>query len=105
MLDPEVVLYDEPTGGLDPVTSHKVEEIVWRTCRRGGVTSVAVSHDMASALRIADRILVLNAGRLATAGTPVELVHGRHPLVQAFLQASGVSVERILDERPDVASW
>jgi phospholipid/cholesterol/gamma-HCH transport system ATP-binding protein len=90
MLEPELVVYDEPTSGLDPFTTELVDEMITSTRERLGVTSIVISHDMASALRIADRIHLLAEGRVAGSGTPDELVAGKVPLALRFMQASSV---------------
>ena len=90
MLEPELVVYDEPTSGLDPFTTELVDEMILSTRDRLGVTSIVISHDMSSALRIADRIHLLAEGRVAGSGTPDELVAGKIPLALRFMQASGV---------------
>ncbi len=90
MLEPELVVYDEPTSGLDPFTTELVDEMITSTRDRLGLTSIVISHDMASALRIADRIYLLAEGRVAGSGTPDELMAGKSPLALRFMQASGV---------------
>jgi phospholipid/cholesterol/gamma-HCH transport system ATP-binding protein len=92
MLEPEFVVYDEPTSGLDPFTTELVDEMIVSTRARLGVTSVVISHDMASAFRIADRIHLLAEGRVAASGTPDELVGGKSPVALRFLQASSVDL-------------
>ena len=69
-LDPEVVLYDEPTTGLDPVRSDVINELIRKLQRELGVTSVVVTHDMTSAFKVADRIVMLERGRIIADGTP-----------------------------------
>jgi len=92
MLEPEVVVYDEPTSGLDPFTTELVDEMILSTRDRLGVTSIVISHDMASALRIADHIYLLAEGKLAASGTPEELAAGKSELALRFIQASGVDL-------------
>ncbi len=102
MLDPDVLMYDEPTSGLDPITARMVDELILETRERFGVTSVVISHDMAGALHIADRIFVLAKGRIAASGTPRELSAGTNPIVAEFIAASGIQTEALLqahDER------
>ena len=70
MLDPQIIVYDEPTSGLDPFTTELVDEMIVDARNRHGVTSVVISHDMASALRIADKIYMLAGGRVVASGTP-----------------------------------
>jgi len=93
MLDPKIVVYDEPTSGLDPFTTELVDEMILSTSSRLGVTSIVISHDMASALRIADHIHLLAEGRLAASGTPEELAGGKSELALRFIQASGVDLK------------
>lgn len=92
MLDPQIVVYDEPTSGLDPFTTELVDEMILSTSERLKVTSIVISHDMASALRIADRIHMLAEGRLVVSGTPDELAAGKSDLALRFIQASGVDL-------------
>lgn len=94
MLEPELMLYDEPTGGLDPTTARRVERLMARICQEDGVTTVAVSHDMASALRLADRICVLADGRVVAEGAPTELMEC--DVFAEMVEASGVDVEGLL---------
>jgi phospholipid/cholesterol/gamma-HCH transport system ATP-binding protein len=98
MLEPEILMYDEPTSGLDPLSSRMVDDLIAETRDRFGVTSIVISHDMAGALRIADRIYVLSQGRLVADGSPDELVHGTSELVHQFFHASGISAEHALSE-------
>jgi phospholipid/cholesterol/gamma-HCH transport system ATP-binding protein len=83
--DPKVVLYDEPTTGLDPITTDSVDQMITRTKERLGVTSMVISHDIASAFRVADRLAVLYDGGIAAQGTPDEVRHSEHPYVKRFL--------------------
>jgi phospholipid/cholesterol/gamma-HCH transport system ATP-binding protein len=94
MLDPAIVVYDEPTSGLDPITSRLVDDLIVETNRRFNVTSVVITHDMASALRIAHRIYLLAEGNIVTEGTPQEFATSHHELARRFLDSSGVALER-----------
>jgi len=102
MLEPEVLMYDEPTSGLDPITTRTVDELILETRDRFGVTSVVISHDMAGALQIADRIFVLAKGKVAASGRPRELVEGNNEIVHQFISSSGIATERLLDARDAV---
>jgi phospholipid/cholesterol/gamma-HCH transport system ATP-binding protein len=93
MLEPEIVVYDEPTSGLDPFTTELVDEMILSTRERHRVTSIVISHDMASALRIADQIHLLVDGKLAASGTPEELAGGKSPIALRFIEASGVDLK------------
>jgi phospholipid/cholesterol/gamma-HCH transport system ATP-binding protein len=99
MLEPQVIVYDEPTSGLDPLSSRMVDELIMETRDRFGVTSVVISHDMTSALKIADYVFLLSKGKLAGQGTPKDLVEGDIELARKFLDSSGIAAERLLEER------
>ncbi len=83
--DPQVVLYDEPTTGLDPITTDYVDGMILSAKERLGITSMVISHDIASAFKVADRLAVLYDGHLAAEGTPEEVRRSTHPFVQRFL--------------------
>jgi phospholipid/cholesterol/gamma-HCH transport system ATP-binding protein len=71
-IEPAVILYDEPTSGLDPVTAYSIDQLIVKTRDRRGVTSLVVSHDVTSILRVADRIIFLHKGEAVFLGTPEE---------------------------------
>ncbi|MGC3999036.1 MAG: ABC transporter ATP-binding protein [Anaeromyxobacter sp.] len=83
--EPRIVLYDEPTTGLDPITTNSVDEMIIHAKERLGITSMVISHDIASAFRVADRLAVLYDGHLAAEGTPAEVRQSSDPFVQKFL--------------------
>jgi phospholipid/cholesterol/gamma-HCH transport system ATP-binding protein len=83
--DPQVVLYDEPTTGLDPITTASVDEMILAAKRKLGITSMVISHDVASAFKVADRLAVLYDGVLVAEGTPAEVKASRDPYVQRYL--------------------
>ena len=89
-LEPEIVLFDEPTTGLDPIMSDVINELILTTQRRLGITFFIISHDMQGALKIADRIAMLHSGHIIEEGTPEEIRASRNSIVQQFL--SGTSV-------------
>ena len=82
---PRIVLYDEPTTGLDPLTTDTINEIILDLQRRYGITAIVVTHDVRSALTIGSRIILLEKGRIAASGTPAELRAHTDPLVRRFL--------------------
>ncbi|MBJ6765585.1 ABC transporter ATP-binding protein [Corallococcus sp. H22C18031201] len=86
VLDPKVVLYDEPTTGLDPITTDYVDEMILAAQRELGVTSVVISHDIASAFNVADQIAFLSKGVIVEHGPPEQLRASEHPAVKVFLQ-------------------
>ncbi len=83
--DPPVVLYDEPTTGLDPITTDYVDGMIVGAKEKLGITSMVISHDIASAFKVADRLAVLYDGHLAAEGTPAEVRASKEPYVQHFL--------------------
>ena len=83
--EPKVVLYDEPTTGLDPITTAYVDEMIISAKQRLGVTSMVISHDIASAFKVADKLAVLYDGHIAAHGTPEEVRRSEHPFVQRYL--------------------
>lgn len=84
-LDPRYVLFDEPTTSLDPVSARRVDQMIRELCDEVGVTSVVVSHDLASIFGIADRIAMLYKGHVRILGTPEELQNTDDPVVQQFI--------------------
>jgi len=86
---PEIVLYDEPTTGLDPVVSDSIDQLIVRVRDRLEVTTVAVTHDMRSAGRIGQRIVMLHEGRIHASGTPDEIFKSTDPIVHRFV--NGIS--------------
>jgi phospholipid/cholesterol/gamma-HCH transport system ATP-binding protein len=83
--EPQVVLYDEPTTGLDPITTDSVDGMIDSAKERLGVTSMVISHDIASAFKVADRLAVLYDGHIAAQGTPAEVKQSQDPYVRKFL--------------------
>jgi phospholipid/cholesterol/gamma-HCH transport system ATP-binding protein len=85
VLEPRILLYDEPTTGLDPITTDAVDQLILSTREALGVTSVVISHDVASAFKVADQIAFLDRGVIADRGTPAALADSNHPAVKAYL--------------------
>jgi phospholipid/cholesterol/gamma-HCH transport system ATP-binding protein len=83
--DPKIVLYDEPTTGLDPLTTESVDQMIIGARQKLGVTSVVISHDIGSAFHIADHIAMLHHGVIVAQGTPAELRNSKEPHTQEFL--------------------
>ncbi|MCX7678368.1 MAG: ATP-binding cassette domain-containing protein [Spirochaetes bacterium] len=86
--NPEIILYDEPTAGLDPVMSRMIDELVRQMQRDFGVTSVVVTHEMQSAYYIADRIAMLYKGELIACDVPENIKSSKNPIVQQFITGS-----------------
>ncbi len=87
VIEPQLILYDEPTSELDPLSSIVIGEEILELNRRTGVTSLVVSHDRDLAFGVATRIAIISEGRILTIGTPDEVKQFKHPLVQQFLHA------------------
>jgi phospholipid/cholesterol/gamma-HCH transport system ATP-binding protein len=90
MLEPEILIYDEPTSGLDPLTSRMVDDLIEETRARFKVTSVVISHDMASTFRIAHKAFLVIQGRVVASGTPDELAYGDNEEAREFIAAAGI---------------
>ncbi|MDY2636540.1 MAG: ABC transporter ATP-binding protein [Phascolarctobacterium sp.] len=84
-MEPRIVLYDEPTSGLDPVMTMTISRLIRKTQQQLGVTSVLVTHDMDSAYYAADRIAMLDKGKIVQIGTPDEIRQSTNPVVHAFV--------------------
>jgi phospholipid/cholesterol/gamma-HCH transport system ATP-binding protein len=95
-MDPEYILYDEPTTGLDPVTADAINRLIRSLQRRLGVTSVVVTHDMASAFHVGDRLAMLHDGRVVFSGTPDEVRATADPLVRQFVEGSSEGPIQVL---------
>ena len=85
-INPRILLFDEPTTGLDPVTTRAINQLILELSRKLKTTSIVVSHDMQCALEIADRIIMLDSGEIVAQGTSAELKKSSHPLVRDFLK-------------------
>ncbi|MBI4496260.1 MAG: ABC transporter ATP-binding protein [Deltaproteobacteria bacterium] len=85
-MEPAILLYDEPTTGLDPIMANVINELIVEMRERLEVTSIAITHDMVSAYRIADHIAMLFQGRIIEVGTPEEIRSSRNEVVQQFIQ-------------------
>lgn len=95
MLEPQILIYDEPTSGLDPLTSRMVDDLIDETRERFNVTSVVISHDMASTFRIAHQAFLVVNGLVIAKGRPDELAFGDNEEARTFIAASGVDTSRV----------
>jgi phospholipid/cholesterol/gamma-HCH transport system ATP-binding protein len=86
-LDPELVMYDEPFAGLDPISLGTAARLIRQLGEAMGLTSVVVSHDLEETFHIADKVIILANGKIAAEGTPDELRHSDNPLVHQFVNA------------------
>ena len=85
-MDPKVIMYDEPTTGLDPIRSDVINELILKLQRELKVTSIVVTHDMHSAFKVADRIIMLHEGNFIFDGTPQQIQASPDPIVQRFVK-------------------
>jgi len=94
--NPKIVLFDEPTTGLDPILSASIDELILKVNRQLGVTCLIISHDIQAAFHIADTVAFLHEGRIEVQGPPVAVRQSEHPLFKLFLeQATCPDMERI----------
>ncbi len=93
VMDPDLILYDEPTTGLDPIRSDLINELILKLQESLGATSLVVTHDMASARKVGDRILMLHEGTFIADVTPEQLDHVDHDAVQRFVQGQACPEE------------
>jgi len=84
-MDPQVLLFDEPTAGLDPITSHAIEDLIVGLRRELGVALLVVSHDLEALFRFVDRAALLYEGRIVASGSPAELRRSEDPVVRQFV--------------------
>lgn len=88
--NPEVVLFDEPSSGLDPITALQIDSLITHLNKELNLTAIIVSHDVVSVLRVADHLYMLADGQVIAKGTPKEIKEHPHPQVQAFLKAANL---------------
>ena len=84
-IKPQILLYDEPTTGVDPITADSINDLIKSLHDKLKTTSVVVTHDMKSAYKVADRIAMLYQGRIIAEGTPKEIQDSEHPVVHQFI--------------------
>lgn len=99
--DPEILLYDEPTTGLDPIMADAINDLIVDLKKKLNVTSVAITHDMHSAYKIGDRIAMLYEGKIIEVGTPDEIKNTTNPVVRQFITGSAkgpIKIEGVTDE-------
>lgn len=85
-LDPKIVFYDEPGAGLDPITASMIDQLILDLSRKLNMTSVVVTHEMKSAFRIADQVIMLHKGRVLQVGTAQEIQNSSDPYVRQFIE-------------------
>lgn len=90
-LEPPILLADEPSSGLDPVTSQEIDELLLDLKHAEGTTMVVVTHNIPSARRIGDQLALLHQGRILASGSAAQLEQGEHPLVRNFMKSQGAT--------------
>ncbi|MDB5892360.1 MAG: transporter ATP-binding protein [Polaromonas sp.] len=104
VLDPELIMYDEPFAGLDPISLGTSAQLIRQLNDTLGITSIVVSHDLDETFRIADQVIILANGRVAAQGTPDEVRHSADPLIHQFVNALAEGPVKFHYPGPDVAS-
>ena len=87
-LDPKIVFFDEPSAGLDPITISVIDELINDFSKKMGITCVVITHELTSAFRIADRMIMLHQGKIIREGTPEEMKNSEDPLVHQFINGN-----------------
>jgi len=102
-MDPDYILYDEPTTGLDPVNAQQINELIRGLQQKLNVTSIVVTHDMKSAYYVGDRLCLLHEGKIHFDGTPEEIVRSEDPVVRQFTRAEAEGPLTEYEMRPGPA--
>lgn len=100
-LDPEIVLFDEPTTGLDPIMTKEIYELFSRTQARIGYTSIIVSHDIPKVFELADQIVLLNKGEIDVFASPDDIQHSEKQSIRDFYKQSMVNCDEIAQEKAE----
>jgi phospholipid/cholesterol/gamma-HCH transport system ATP-binding protein len=105
-MNPEIILYDEPTTGVDPIMADIINDLIIALHDRLKATSIVVTHDMTSAYKVADRIAMLYNGSIVEVGTPDEIKHSRSQVVQQFIQGKATGpIQEGLPDRRILSRW
>jgi phospholipid/cholesterol/gamma-HCH transport system ATP-binding protein len=100
-MDPEIVFYDEPTAGLDPIVAGVIDKLILDLSKKLAITSVVVTHDMKSVFSIADRVAMLYEGKVLEVGTPSEIKTSKNPMVQQFITGSPDGPIKFFQQKDD----
>lgn len=101
VMDPEIVFYDEPTAGLDPIVAGVIDKLILDLSKKLAITSIVVTHDMKSVFSIADRVAMLYEGRVLEIGTPDQIKKSRNAMVQQFISGSPDGPIRFFQQKDD----
>lgn len=88
LLDPKIILFDEPTTGLDPIICRAIHQLIWETHRKFGFTALIVSHEIPEIFDISHNVAMLYRGEILEMGTPADIQHSEHPAVRQFITGS-----------------
>ncbi len=100
-MDPEIVFYDEPTAGLDPIVAGVIDKLIVDLSKKLNITSVVVTHDMKSVFSIADRVAMFYEGKVLEIGTPEEMKRSKNPMIQQFTSGSPDGPIRFFQQKDD----
>jgi len=101
VMDPEIIFYDEPTAGLDPIVAGVIDKLIIDLSKKLSITSVVVTHDMKSVFSIADRVAMLYEGKVLEVGTPQEIRASSNPMVQQFIAGSPDGPIKFFQQKDD----
>lgn len=101
VMDPEIVFYDEPTAGLDPIVAGVIDKLILDLSKKLSITSIVVTHDMKSVFSIADRVAMLYEGRVLEVGTAEEIKKSKNPMVQQFISGSPDGPIKFFQQKDD----
>lgn len=101
VMDPEIVFYDEPTAGLDPIVAGVIDKLILDLSKKLAITSIVVTHDMKSVFSISDRVAMLYEGRVLEVGTSDEIKKSKNPMVQQFISGSPDGPIRFFQQKDD----
>ncbi len=96
-VEPEILLYDEPTTGIDPIMADAINDLIIQMREKLNVTSIAITHDMKSAYKIGDRIAMLYQGKIVEVATPEEIRNSSNPIVQQFIEGKSEGPIKVID--------
>jgi len=99
ILEPQILIYDEPTTGLDPIAARNVDDLIIETAGKFNVTSIVISHDMTTTFNVGDFISLIHNGEIRITAPPQNLIQSTDPEVQRFLGLSGVNAQKVLEQR------
>ncbi len=100
-MDPEIMFYDEPTAGLDPIVAGVIDKLILDLSKKLSITSVVVTHDMKSVFSIADRVAMLYEGKALAVGAPDEIKKSENPMVRQFISGSPDGPIRFFQQKDD----